>query len=319
MESGRDLLLPPVSEENVCLPLAINAVAKYWDVELSMDEASKIARKYQNVDGSILIEGVELAERHNLECFILHSSLDMLKGVLDQGIPPIVILPGIQNTIQHASVISGYDLAEDTIMHYIPQTSSKDEYQVGIIPRSKFDEMWSEDDRLMILVAPRQMIAGIVLPDKQLLKSNRLCFESERLTTLGKPDDAILSLRRAIKLDESNSTARIMLAGVLNVQGSPECVVHYNAGIRQNSRSYLAYRGLGNYYLKIKQYSKAEDCYTKAISINATRYGPIYKNRGIVRLQQDNKEGAREDLKMYLKQTPHASDGPSIRAALREL
>lgn len=319
MESEHDLLLPPVSEENVCLPLAINAVSAYWGVKLSMEEASAIASKYPSVNGSILIEGIELAERHGLECRIIHSSIDMLKGAIRQGMPPVVILPGIQSTIQHASVISGYDSEEGTIMHHIPQADMGEEYRVGVIPQERFGEMWSEDGNLMILVAPRESLAGTDLPDKERLRSNRLCFESERLNILGRADDAAASLRESIRLDGSNSTAHVMLAGILNERGSAECVGHYTEGIRLNGRSYLAYRGLGNYYLKTGQNAKAEECYTAAISINAARYGPIYKNRGIVRLQQGNKDGARDDLETYLKQTPAAPDGPSIRAALREM
>lgn len=319
MESDHDLLLPLVSEENVCLPLAINAVSRYWDVDLPMAEAAEIARRYPAVDGSILIEGVELAERHGLACPILHSSLAELKRVIDCGIPPVVILPGVHNTIQHASVISGYNNEDGTVMHYIPQADSKGEYQVGVIPEKRFDEMWSEDGRLAILVAPPQTITDLALPDEGLLRSNRLCFESERQNLLRRPEDAVGSLREAIELDGSNSTAHALLAGILNGQNSQECVGHYKRSISLNGRSYLAYRGLGNYYLKTKQHAKAEECYTKAISINATRYGPTYKNRGIVRLEQGDADGARKDLKAYLKQTPGAPDAASIRAALREM
>ena len=110
MESSEhDLLLPQVEEENICLPLSVNAVSKYWNVDLPMIEAVEIAKKYPNVNGSILIEGIELAERHGLACKILHSSLNELKKFIDVGIPVIVILPGIHKTVQHASVISGYD------------------------------------------------------------------------------------------------------------------------------------------------------------------------------------------------------------------
>ena len=41
-----------------------------------------------------------------------------LKKIIDLGIPPIVILPGIPEITQHASVITGYDDKEKTILHY---------------------------------------------------------------------------------------------------------------------------------------------------------------------------------------------------------
>jgi hypothetical protein len=106
--SEHELLLPQVTEENICLPLAISAVSKYWNVNLPISEAKEIAKKYPNVRGSILIEGIELAERHGLGSLILHSTIPELKKIIDMGIPPIVILPGLYETVQHASVISTF-------------------------------------------------------------------------------------------------------------------------------------------------------------------------------------------------------------------
>ena len=70
------------------------------------------------MNGSILIEGINLAERHGLSSLIIHSSIPELKQVIDMGIPPIVILPGLHDVVQHASIISGYDDKEKTIFHY---------------------------------------------------------------------------------------------------------------------------------------------------------------------------------------------------------
>ncbi len=42
-----ELILPPISEKyNICLPLSVNAVAKYWNIDLPMTEANEIASKY---------------------------------------------------------------------------------------------------------------------------------------------------------------------------------------------------------------------------------------------------------------------------------
>jgi len=78
-EEAHQLLLPLVEEENICLPLPINVVSKYWNVELPMAEAIESAKKYSDFDGSIIIEGIEIAERHGLSCKIVHSSLQSLK------------------------------------------------------------------------------------------------------------------------------------------------------------------------------------------------------------------------------------------------
>ena len=81
-EENHELLLPLVEEENICLPLPINVVSKYWNVELPMDEAIDTAKKYSGFEGSVLIEGIEIAERCGLTCKIVHSSLVELKKSL---------------------------------------------------------------------------------------------------------------------------------------------------------------------------------------------------------------------------------------------
>ena len=99
-DSDHELVLPPISDnDNICLPLSINAVAKYWNIELPISEANEIASKYTGMNGSILIEGINLAERHGLSSLILHSGITELKQVIDMGIPPIVILPGLHDVV----------------------------------------------------------------------------------------------------------------------------------------------------------------------------------------------------------------------------
>ncbi len=312
--SEHELLLPIVDEENICLPLAVSAVSKYWNVSLPFSEAKEIAQKYPNVRGSILIEGIEIAERHGLGSLILHSSLSELKKVIDMGIPPIVILPGLYETVQHASVISGYDQKEKSIIHYMPQPD-----QIGVIPEQQFDKLWEEDGRLMILMAPTDIISSIKVENKTREKSNRLCFVSEKLNLQNKHDDAIKTLTDAISLDKTNSTASCLLGGIYNEKNSKECVKYYEQSIQHNKLCYLAYRGLGNYYLKTKQYEKADKYYTQAITINPNRFGPIYKNRGIARLEQNMKKQAKEDFENYLKHTPNAKDQDNIKQAIQEL
>ena len=84
-EQDHQLLLPLVEEENICLPLPINVVSRYWNIELPMAEAIESAKKYSDFNGSIITEGIELAERHGLSCKIVHSSLDELKKIIDLG------------------------------------------------------------------------------------------------------------------------------------------------------------------------------------------------------------------------------------------
>jgi len=318
-EQEHQLLLPLVEEENICLPLPINVVSRYWNIELPMAEAVESAKKYSDFNGSIITEGIELAERHGLSCKIVHSSLDELKKIIDSGIPPIVILPGIPEITQHASVITGYNEEEKTILHYIQKGNQKGEQQEGAIPQDVFDREWSEEGNLLILISPPDTLSNITLDNNLQDKSNRLCFNSEKLNTLKNYPEALSSLKESIELDPNNSTALHLYATMLNQQNSPECVSFYEKSLKINPRSYLTFNGLGNFYLKTNEFEKAENSYSKAIEINPKRSAKIYKNRAYLREKLNKNSDAKEDLKSYLKYFPKAPDRGIIEQAIREI
>jgi len=318
-EQEHQLLLPLVEDENICLPLPINVVSRYWNIELPMAEATESAKKYSDFNGSIIIEGIELAERHGLSCKIVHSSLDELKKIIDSGIPPIVILPGIPEITQHASVITGYDDEEKTILHYIQKGNQEGEQQEGVIPQDVFDREWSEEGRLLIIISPTDTLSKITLKNDFQNKSNRLCFNSEKLNILKNYPDVLSSLKESIELDSNNSTALHLYGTMLNQQNSPECVSFYEKSLKINARSYLTFNGLGNFYLKTNQFEKAENYYSKAIEINPKRSAKIYKNRAYLREKLNKNSDAKEDLKSYLKYFPKAPDRGIIEQAIREI
>jgi tetratricopeptide (TPR) repeat protein len=318
-EQEHQLLLPLVEDENICLPLPINVVSRYWNIELPMAEATESAKKYSDFNGSIIIEGIELAERHGLSCKIVHSSLDELKKIIDSGIPPIVILPGIPEITQHASVITGYDDEEKTILHYIQKGNQEGEQQEGVIPQDVFDREWSEEGRLLIIISPADILSKITLKNDFQNKSNRLCFNSEKLNILKNYPDVLSSLKESIELDSNNSTALHLYGTMLNQQNSPECVSFYERSLKINARSYLTFNGLGNFYLKTNQFEKAENYYSKAIEINPKRSAKIYKNRAYLREKLNKNFDAKEDLKSYLKYFPKAPDRGIIEQAIREI
>ncbi len=301
--------LPLVSkeEENPYLPLAINVVAKYWGEDLAAPESPAQSR------GAVMIDGIELAEKASLAVYIYKGSMKDLKRRIDQGIPVIAIMPGIQDVAQHATVVSGYSIDERRILTYVPEPDT-----VGAIPESKFEGDWEQDDSTAIVIVPADM-KDMVKKDVQFSRSNRLCFEAERLRQQGNAGKAEEMLRQATKEEPENAQAWSQLGGVYNDHGSEQAVACYERAVKLNPRYYLAYRGLGNYYLKKQDYSLAESYYSKAISVNPARYGPIYKNRAIARMQLGNNAGAKQDLAEYLKQTPGAQDRKSIEDAISQL
>ena len=311
MESSQPdhfVTLPLVSktDESARLPLAINVVAKYWGEDLKDQGPASRA--------TLLIEGIELAEKRGLACYIYKGSIKDLKKRIDQGIPPIVITPGIQDIAQHATVVSGYDVEERRILTYVPEPDT-----VGAVPEPKFEQDWEQDDMTTIVLMPADMKDLLKNDELKFVKSNRICFEAERLRQEGKAGEATEKLYEATELDLENASAWSQLGGIYNEHGSDKAVACYEKAIKLNSKYYLAYRGLGNYYLKKKDHSLAEAYYTKAVEINASRFGPIYKNRAVARMQLGNDAGAKEDLVKYLEQTPGAQDKKAIEDAILQL
>jgi TPR repeat/Peptidase_C39 like family/Tetratricopeptide repeat len=303
--------LPLVSknEDSADLPLVINVVLKYWGEDIS--PATPAA---SNERGVTMIHGIELAQKRGIESYIYKSSMADLKKRVDQGIPPIVIMPGIKATVQHAMVVSGYDSEERRILTYVPEPDT-----VGAIPEQKFEQDWEQDDMTAIIMLPSDMKDILKNEVLKFAKSNRVCFEAEGLRQNGDINEAIERLQRAVEIDPDNSQAWVLLGGSYNEANSDRAILCYENAVKLNPKSYLAYRGLGNYYLKEKDYSLAEAYYSKAIDINSFRFSPIYKNRAIARMQIGNNKGAKEDLTRYLEQLPTAQDRKSIEEALMEL
>jgi tetratricopeptide (TPR) repeat protein len=307
------LTLPLVSkeEENERLPLVVNVVSKYWGEDLfpASSEAAPVEQR-----GSVLIHGIELAESRGLSAFIYKGSVRDLKRRIDQGIPPIVIMPGIRGVVQHALVISGYNEDERRILSYVTEPDT-----VGAIPEARFAEDWAQDEMTTIVIIPSDMKDLMKNENLKFKDSNRLCFEAEGLRQQGKTDLAVAKLKEATAMDRDNAQAWCILGGIYNELGQDSAATCYETAIKLNPAYYLAYRGLGNYFLKQKDYSMAESYYTKAVGINPVRFGPIYKNRAIARMQIGNNSGAKEDLATYLEQMPFAEDRKNIEQAISEL
>lgn len=302
------LSLPLVSknEESSSLPLVVDVVARYWGEDIVQQKAGKRPAS--------MIEGIVHAESRGFGSYIYKSSIKDLKKRIDQGIPPIVIMPGIQGTVQHAMIVSGYNSDERRMLIYVAEPDT-----VGAIPEAKFEQDWEQDDMTAIIIVPSDMKDVLKNESLKFVKSNRVCFEAEGMRQEGNVNNAIEKLRNIAEIDSDNAQAWCMLAGMYNETNSDKAVPCYERAIKLNSKYYLAYRGLGNYYLKRKNYSLSEAYYSRAIDVNPMRFGPIYKNRAMARMQLGNNQGAKEDLAKYLDQMPWAEDEENIKAAIAQL
>jgi hypothetical protein len=314
--SSHTLELPLVreDEDNICLPLVISVVSRYWGEEIPLGEAKEIARMYPNMKGSIMMEGIELAEKHGLKSFIYRGSLEDVKKRIDQGLPPIVILPGIQETVQHATVISGYDDSTNRILTYFPEPE-----KIGAISYKQFNELWKQDDNVTMMIVSEDMARFVGNDNPLFTKSNRICFSAEKMQMLGKSTESLSLLIKARDEEPKNPRVWNMLGSLYNDAGSGEAVRCYEEAIKLNPWYYLAYRGLGNYYLKKKDYAMADKYYSEAVDINPQRFGPIYKNRAIARIELENKKGAASDFMLYLEQCPGAKDRSDVEEMIKQL
>ena len=312
-DNTMEITLPLVNknEDNAVFPLVINVLTKFWGEITPDEEISQRTTLYPNHKGTIFIEGLEIIEKKfNLLSKVYRGSLDDLKKRLGQGIPLIVILPGINETIQFATIVTGYDPEEKRLITYVPEPDS-----FGAIPEERFLSEWAQEDFLTLMIYPED--AKDILKNSLFMfdKTNRISLEAERLKIQGKAKDALELLTKTLASNEEekdNPQLLLMIAGILNEQDDEKCVELYEKIIELNPKFYLAHRGLGNYYLKKKNYSKSKHYYLNAIDISPSRYGPIYKNLGIAYLNLGNDASAKESFKEYLQRVPNASDGKNI-------
>jgi tetratricopeptide (TPR) repeat protein len=310
------LILPTANknEDNLCMPLAINVVLKYWGEDTIIDEALQRSKQYDAIEGSIFMEGIEIAESHGYVTYIYKGNLLDLRKRIDQGIPLIVIMPGIQETVQHATIVSGYSIDEGRIFTYVPEPNTE-----GAFPEVTFVDYWNQDGSVSIMIIPREIRHRINESELEQKESYRMCFEAERFIQKKNSDSAITLIKRALTLDKANSLAWSLLGSVYNELGSNEAIQYFQKSIELNPKFYLSYRGMGNYYLRRGDYHLADRYYSNAINLHEHRFGPIYKNRAIARLNTEKKQAAKLDLLRYLEQCPTAKDKSQIESSLDTL
>lgn len=310
------LILPTANknEDNLCMPLAINVVLKYWGEDTIIDEALQRSKQYDAIEGSIFMEGIEIAESHGYVTYIYKGNLLDLRKRIDQGIPLIVIMPGIQETVQHATIVSGYSIDEGRIFTYVPEPNTE-----GAFPEVTFVDYWNQDGSVSIMIIPREIRHRINESELKQKESYRMCFEAERFIQKKNSDSAITLIKKALTLDKANSLAWSLLGSVYNELGSDEAIQYFQKSIELNPKFYLSYRGMGNYYLKRGDYHLADRYYSNAINLHEHRFGPIYKNRAIARLNTEKKQAAKLDLLRYLEQCPTAKDKRQIETSLDTL
>lgn len=303
-------LVNKVEDFNV-FPLVLNVLTRFWGEEPPISEIDLRGKVYENYRGSIIMEGLNImSEKFKISSKIYRGSVEDLKRRIDQGLPVIVILPGIGNIIQFATIVSGYDDEEKRFITYIPEPDS-----IGAIPEEKFRSEWMQDDYLSILVYPDDVKDILKENDFTFDISNKQAFHAEMLKIQGKTSEAFEILQRALnEIPDAKNNPQLLLlvAGILNEQDNIQCVDYYEKIIEINPKFYLAHRGLGNYYLKKGNYDLSKKHYLEAVRISPLRYGPIYKNLGLLYTYLGDDSSAKESFRKYLELVPDAQDKNNI-------
>ena len=188
-DDASHIILPLVNktEENVVFPLVLNVISRFWGEEIPTDEIEKRTINYKNFKGTVFIEGLEIIEKKlNLSFVVYRGSLSDIKKRVNQGFPVIVVLPGIGDTVQFATIVCGYDANENRVITYVPEPDS-----YGAIPEDKFEDEWSQDDFFSILIFPKDMNDIFKNDVFEFEKSNRIYLETERLKIHGKMQESI--------------------------------------------------------------------------------------------------------------------------------
>ena len=305
---SQELNLPLIEQNISPVPLVVAVVIKYWGEDM-INFANK-----KHYKSPTMFDGIEIAEKNNYFACLTKSTIKDLIKWIDQGIPPIVIFPGLYDLPQHALLISGYNDSEKKILTYIPRPDT-----TGYIPYSKFSSEWEQEDNLAIILIPKDMKNLISKNELQSTRSYSLCFEAERDFSEGNLESAIKKVTESVNIDKNNVYGWSLLGSCYSETYNKECINCFTRAIKLNSNYFLALRGLGNFYLKTKDYQNAEKYYSQAINLNPNRYGPIYKNRAFSRLELNKNDEAKQDLIIYLEKTPNAQDRQQITEALKSI
>ena len=223
--NNQQITLPLVNknEDINVYPLVLNVLTRFWGEEPPIEVIESRSKLYKNFGGSIIMEGLNiLSEIFKFSFKIYRGSIAELKLRINQGLPIIVILPGIGNLIQFATIVHGYDEDERRFITYIPEPDS-----IGAIPEEKFISEWIQDDCLTILVYPDEVKDILKNSNFQFEESNKRTYQAELLKIQGKSQEAYDLLRKT--LDEipdskENPQLLLLLGGILNEQGNVQCV-----------------------------------------------------------------------------------------------
>jgi tetratricopeptide (TPR) repeat protein len=149
-------------------------------------------------------------------------------------------------------------------------------------------------------------------PFLQAVSPNR--EEGEKLFLDNKPGEARPLLEAALNEEPGNERLYLYLATCWDLLGDPNRAITILRRGLEFALEYkdLFYYNMGNDYLRIEEYTVAEEMFTSAVTANR-KLSEGYLNRGNVRLRLSDFQGALTDYELYLQMKPNAAQAEPVQ------
>ncbi|MBN1901498.1 tetratricopeptide repeat protein, partial [Candidatus Sumerlaeota bacterium] len=146
---------------------------------------------------------------------------------------------------------------------------------------------------------------------------------ADTLRKRGKPEEAIVRAREAVRIKPDYSDAYTLLGMIHSESGDMEAArENYLLAVKYNPRDFMAHNNLGAVYHSMGEWEDAEKSYTKALELNPEMANSFY-NLAIVKMNLRRFDEAEKYLKEALRLDPvHENalfDLAMIRKAQRDL
>ncbi len=134
-------------QDQFCGPASLSSVLSYYGAELSQEDIGKEVYNAK-LKGALITDLENYAKKKGFKTEVKVSSLEGIKGYVDKGIPPIVLvdLGGLWFSLPHYMVVVGYD--EDVFYIHTGYEEKK-----AINPK-ELDRIWSRMGRVLLVVYP---------------------------------------------------------------------------------------------------------------------------------------------------------------------
>ncbi|HKB67998.1 MAG TPA: tetratricopeptide repeat protein [Pyrinomonadaceae bacterium] len=137
---------------------------------------------------------------------------------------------------------------------------------------------------------------------------------------LGHPDEAIEALRTASKLSPDAFTPKLNFGiALLEAKQLHEAETQLREALKLNQSAPTAHMYLGLTLLKLVNYQEAEKELLRAIALGGNDLGLAHYYLGGIYWQKRDYRRAADELEIYLRLTPNASDAKRVRASIKDL